>query len=222
MTPFELALKDPFLRAKGLSSSPPARWGLLDSMSDARLLGLVLLLPLPPSSFLFPLSSPDLTCQLLIAVGLAGLHLPALDRSDGRRTSSASASSQDLFCQHLMAVGLAGPQLLASSDFNRRESERDGPRRTSTGESLSAVGLAGLQPARVWALWASPDFNQLEKMSEDIPDRMSAYMTDRMPDRMSEDMPDRMPDRISEDIARWNARWNARKNVRGSARRYAG
>ena len=61
----------------------------------------------PPSSFflLLPPSSPDLICQLLIAVSLAGSHLPALDSS--------------------------------------------GPRRTSTGESLSAVDLAGLQPARV-------------------------------------------------------------------------
>ena len=74
-----------------------------------------------------------------------------------------------------------------------------GPRRTSTGQGLSAV-------------WALPDFNQrgsercgprrfnrLEKMSE----RMSDRMPDRMPDRMSEDIPDRMsedmPDRMSED-----------------------
>ena len=67
------------------------------------------------SSFLCP-SSPDLICQLLIAVGLAGSHLPALDRS--------------------------GP------DLNRRESERCGPRWTSTGDIRSAVGLAGPQPAR--------------------------------------------------------------------------
>ena len=32
--------------------------------------------------------------------------------------------------------------------------DTNGPRRTSTGESLSALGLAGLQPARVGALWA--------------------------------------------------------------------
>ena len=63
------------------------------------------------SSFLLP-SLPDLICQLLIAVSLAGSHLPALDSN--------------------------------------------GLRRTSTGESLRAVGFAGLQPARVWALWAAP------------------------------------------------------------------
>ena len=95
---------------------------------------------LPSSFFLLllpPSSSPDLICQLLIAVVLAGSRLPALDS------------------ESLSAVGL-----------NRRESERCGPRRTSTGESLSAVGLAGPQPApqpaRVWALWASPDFNRRE------------------------------------------------------------
>ena len=82
-------------------------------MSDARLL----LLPPSFSFFLLlpPPSSPDLICQLLIAVSLAGSHLPALDSN--------------------------------------------GPCRTSTGESLSAVGLAGPQPARVGALWASPDLN---------------------------------------------------------------
>ena len=131
--------------------SPPARWGLLDFMSDARLLLLQILLP--PSSLL-----------------LAGSHLPALDRSGPRRTSSARSwsqwSSPDLFCQLLIAVSLAGLQparvwaLWVSPDFNRRESAHCGPHRTSTGEGRSAVGLAGLQPARFGALWASPDFNR--------------------------------------------------------------
>ena len=76
--------------------SPPASWGLLDFISDARLL------LLPPSSSSFR----------------AGPHLPALDRSEPRRISSAALDS-------------------------------NGPRRTSTGKGLSAVGLAGLQPARV-------------------------------------------------------------------------
>ena len=87
---------------------------------------------------------------------LAGPHLPALDRSDLRRTSSASSvwqwSSPDLICELLIAVVVAGPLLPAL--------DRSGSRRTSTGESLSAVGFAGLQPARVCALWASPDFNR--------------------------------------------------------------
>ena len=142
--------------------SPPARWGLLDFMSDARLLHLVVLLFLPPrrtssASSWSQWSPPELVCQLLIAVVLAGPHLPALDRSGPRRTSTSES---------LSAVGLAGLQparvwaLWASQDFNRREFERCGPRGTSTGESLSAMGLAGLQPARVWALWASPDFNR--------------------------------------------------------------
>ena len=149
-------------------------------MSDARLL---LRLLLPPSS-----SSPDLICRLLIAVGLAGLHLPGLDHSGPRRTSSASSWSQwaspDLICQLLIAMVLAGLQparvwalwsspdfnrrgseLWASPDFNRWGSERCGPRRTSTGEGLSAAGLAGLQPVRGWALWALPDLT-----GEGLPD----------------------------------------------------
>ena len=107
------------------SFSPPARWGLLDFMSDARLL----LLP-PPRRFSSASSwsqwaSPDLICQLLIAVSLAGSHLPALDRLQPARAWA----------------------LWASPDLNRREPERCGPRRTSTGEGRSAVGLAGPQPS---------------------------------------------------------------------------
>ena len=181
-----------------------AKW--LDFMSDARLLVLVLLLPL--SSFLFPLSSflfprwtssassclqwasPDLLCQLLIAAGLAGPPLPALDRSGRRRTSSARSWWQ-----------------WASPDFNRRESERCGPRRTSTRESLSAVRLAELQPHLNGRPQRKP-YRMPKRMSDRMPDRMSEdmpkRMPDRMPDRMSEDMPDRMsediPDRMSEDL----------------------
>ena len=46
---------------------------------------------------------------------------------------------------------LAGPHLPAL--------DRSGPRRTSTPQLWSAVGLAGPQPARVGALWAPPDLN---------------------------------------------------------------
>ena len=102
---------------------------------------------------LLPSSSPDLICQLLIAESLARSHLPALDGNGPRRT--LSASSPDVICQLSIAVGHAGLQpsrvgaLWALPDFNRRDSARCGPRRTSTGEGRSAVGLAGLQPARV-------------------------------------------------------------------------
>ena len=58
------------------SFSPPARCGLLDFMSDARLLLLVV------HSFLPSFLPPSF---------LAGPHLPALDRSGPRRTSSASS-----------------------------------------------------------------------------------------------------------------------------------
>ena len=149
-------------------------------------------------------------------MGLAGPSLPALDRS-------ATASSRSQW---------------ASPDLNRRESERCGPRRTSTGEIQIAacgprrtstgeiriaVGLAGPQPARFGALWASPDLNRRDsarrgprrtstgpqgpetkpyRMPKKMPDRMSEDMPDRMsedmPDRMSEDMTGRTPDRMSE------------------------
>ena len=100
-----------------LSSSPPARWGLLDFMSDARLLRLVVL---PSSSFL------------------------------PHRTLSASSWSQwaspDLICQLLIAMVLAGLQparvwaLRSSPDFNQRESERCGPRRTSNRQGSERCG----------------------------------------------------------------------------------
>ena len=118
-----------------LHFSPPARWRLLDFMSACPppplpsflLLSARVLLFLPSSSS----SSPDLICQLLIAVGLAGSQLPALDRSGPRRTSSPSSWSQwaspDLHCQLSIAVDLNRRE-----SVTRRDSERCGPRRTST------------------------------------------------------------------------------------------
>ena len=79
-------------------------------------------------------ASQDHICQHLPSPdrgGFARSQLPALDRSGPCPTSTASSWSQ-----------------WASPDLNRRESERRGPRRTSTGESLSAVGFAGAQPGR--------------------------------------------------------------------------
>ena len=138
-------------------------------------------------------AAPPSSCPFLISSFLAGPHLPALDCSGPGRTSSASPwsqwSSPDTICQRLIAVvrrrtssastwwrtpNASARSLWASPDFNRREPERCEPRRNSTGESLNAVGLAGLQPARVWAavglaglqparvwaLWASPDFTR--------------------------------------------------------------
>ena len=90
-------------------------------------------------------ASQDHICQHLPSPdrsGFARPQLPALDRSGPCPTSTASSWSQ-----------------WGSPDLNRRESERRGPRQTSTGESLRAVGFAGAQPARVGALWASPDIN---------------------------------------------------------------
>ena len=106
-------------------------------------------------------------------------------------------------------MGLAGPQqarfgsLWASPNLNRRHSARCGPRRTSTGEILRAVGLAG--PQQNLNGQKQKQYRMPDRMSEDIPDRMSEDIPDRMPDRMSEDMPDRMsedmPDRMSDRIS---------------------
>ena len=155
----------------------------------------------PPSSLL-----------LLLVLLLAGPHLPALDRSGPRRTSSASSWSQwaspDLICQHLIAVGLAGPQLLArdrcgalwaSPDLKRRDSEHCGLCWTSTGEILRPRG-----PRRTSTGPQRPEtkpYRMPTRMPDRMPDRMSEDMPDRMsedmPDRMSEDMPDGMPDRYA-------------------------
>ena len=114
--------------------------------SQVRVVSFYVSLPASSSSFdpSSSSSSPHLICQLLIAVGLPGSQLPALDRSGPRRTSSASSWSQwaspDLICQLLIAVGLAQPPL---PDLNRRGSERCGPRQTSLSEIRSTVDLNG-------------------------------------------------------------------------------
>ena len=193
-TPSSPSTRPPQKLESNVFFSPPARWGLLDFMLVARLL-------LPSPSFFLLLAgphlpaldrseprrtssasswsqwaSPDLICQLSIAVVLAGPHLPALGPSGPRRTSSASSWSQwaspDLHCQLSTAVGLAGPQparvwaLWASPDLNRRDLERCGPCQTSTGEILRAVGLAGP---------TGP------KRPQTKPYRMPKRMPDRMP-----------------------------------------
>ena len=140
--------------------------------------------PAPPPS---PPSSPDLHCQLWIAVGLAGPHLPALDRSGHRRTSTASSRSQ-----------------WASPDLDRRKSACCGPRRASTGEIQSTLGLARPQPAKFCGLTGpQPDLNRTSTGPQ-RPETKPYRMPKRMPDRMSEDMPDRnledVTDRMSEDM----------------------
>ena len=118
----------------------------------------------PPSSFfllLLPSSSPDLICQLLIAVVPAGSHLPALDGTGPRRTLTGESLSavglagpQPATGESLSAVGLAGPPLpercrprqTSIAGPQPRDSEHCGPRRASAGEILRAVGRAGLQP----------------------------------------------------------------------------
>ena len=80
----------------------------------------------PSSSFFLPPSSLSRPSSSFL---LAGSHLPALDRSGPRRTSSASSWSQG-----------ASPDLIC--------------------QLLIAMVLAGLQQARIWALWTSPDFNR--------------------------------------------------------------
>ena len=67
--------------------------GLLFPTCQVRLLRFYVRCPDPPRFLprVLPSSAPDLICQLLLAVDLAEPHLPALDRSDIRRTSSASS-----------------------------------------------------------------------------------------------------------------------------------
>ena len=108
------------------------------------------------------------TGEGLSAVGLPDFNRRGSERCGPRRTSTGEGLSAvrlpDFNRRGSECCALAGLQPALSAvrlpDFNRRGSERCGPRRTSTGESLSAVGLAGLQPARFGALWASPDFNR--------------------------------------------------------------
>eukprot|EP00435_Cladocopium_sp_Y103_P017016 s1749_g4.t1 len=107
---------------------------------------------------------PELICQLQIAVGTAGLHLPAPDRSGHCRTSAASSRSQwalpDFNRELQIPVGTAGLQ--------PRAPDPSGHCRTSTASSRSQwalpgfnrelqipVGIAGLEPR-----WALPDLNR--------------------------------------------------------------
>ena len=137
----------------------------------------------PPSSLL-----------LLLVLLLAGPHLPALDRSGPRRISSASSwlqwASPDLNCQLSIAVGLAGPQpararsLWASPDLNRRESlwaspdlnwqdsEHCGPRHTSTGEILRALGLADLNRT---STGPQPDLNRTSTARNNAGDNRDSF-----------------------------------------------
>ena len=136
---------------------------------------------------------------------LAGPHLPAFDCSEPCPISTVSSRSQR-----------ASPQW-ASPNLNRRESERCGPRWTSTGGIVSAVSLAGPQPdlngqKKTEDIPYRMSEDMTDRMPEDMPDRMPEDMTDRMPEdmpdrradrmsnRMPEDLPDRMPDRMLEDI----------------------
>eukprot|EP00435_Cladocopium_sp_Y103_P014103 s4950_g3.t1 len=97
---------------------------------------------------------PDFICQLQIAAGTAGLHLPAPDPSGHCRTSSAT-SSRSQWALPLQSR-LPDPRL---PDFNRelqipvgtaglqpRAPDRSGHCRTSTASSRSQLGTAGLQP----------------------------------------------------------------------------
>eukprot|EP00435_Cladocopium_sp_Y103_P044178 s354_g12.t1 len=128
------------------------------SSSSSRLL---LLPPPPPPASSSSASSrsqwalPDFICQLQIAVGTAGLHLPAPDRSGHCRTSSASSRSQwalpDFSCDCQISVRAAGLQ--------PRAPDPSGHCRTSAATARSqralpdfsrdcqiSVGTAGLQP----------------------------------------------------------------------------
>ena len=124
------------------------------------------------------------------------------------------SSSFFLAGPHLPALDRSEPPQISSASSRSQWASRDLHCQLS-----SAVGLAGPQPARVWALWASPDLNQARFgalwASPDLnrrdsarrgpqPDlnrqKQSSYrMPKRMPKRMPYRMPKRMPDRMSED-----------------------
>eukprot|EP00435_Cladocopium_sp_Y103_P023185 s3152_g5.t1 len=97
--------------------------------------------PPPPA----PRQLQDFICQLQIAVGTAGLHLPPPDRSGHCRASSASSRSQcalpDISPDCQIPVGTAGLQ--------PRLPDPSGHCRTSVATSRElqiAVSTAGLQP----------------------------------------------------------------------------
>eukprot|EP00435_Cladocopium_sp_Y103_P074377 s590_g48.t1 len=111
---------------------------------------------------------PDFICQQQIAVGTAGLHLPATDRSGHCRTSCASSRSQwalpDFICQQQIAVGTAGLQPPAPyrsghcPDFtiNRSQWALPGlhaPAADRSGHCRSSSASNRLQ-------WALPDFSR--------------------------------------------------------------
>ena len=97
---------------------------------------------------------PDFICQLPIAVGTAGPHLPALDRS----------GSPDFICQLHIAEGTAGPEPGAPDPSGHCQTPTASPR------SHSAHRRAPTSDSM-------PD-----RMLERMPDRMPEYMSDEMPD----------------------------------------
>ena len=103
------------------------------------------------------LSFSSSSCQLVIAVGIAGPQLPA---------PTACSRSQ-----------------WASSDLSRQLPipDRSGHCRTSTGDVRIAAGTAGPQPPDRVSRW------MLNRLSEYMWDRMPEHTSDGMPDRMSED-----------------------------------
>ena len=190
--------------------SPPARRGLLDLsrfiVRICQTCGCSFLLSFLPcflprrassASSSSQWASPDLSCQLLIAVGLAGSQLPALDRSG---------------CQLWNAVSLAGLPLPALDRSGLRHASPDlhcqlsiaGPRRTSTGERRSALGSP--DPSGPKTLWASSEIRSAMGLAGPQPDHRTSTARNkaiwnaleciRMPKRM----PYRMPDRMSEDL----------------------
>eukprot|EP00435_Cladocopium_sp_Y103_P002284 s4094_g1.t1 len=98
---------------------------------------------------------PDFNRELQIAVGTAGLDLPAPDPSGHCRASTASSRSQwalpDFICQLQIAVGTAGLQ--------SRLPDRSGHCRTSTASPRWQWALPD-STASPGSQWAPPDFNR--------------------------------------------------------------
>ena len=172
-------------------------------------------------------SSPDLICQLLIAVGLAGSHLPALDSNGPRRTSSASSwlqwASPDLICQLLITVAFILSGILFSILYGfvcgrwGAVEVRRGPRRRRISPvecqkicqiecQIECQKICQIECQKICQVECQVECQKICQIECQKILRLECLIECQigMPDRMSEDMPDRMSeymaDRMPEDM----------------------
>eukprot|EP00435_Cladocopium_sp_Y103_P028896 s334_g7.t1 len=146
-------------------------------LSDVPVCILLLLLLLVLAGSRSQWAVPDFDCQLQIAMGTAGLHLPAPDRIGHCRTSSASSRSHWALPDFVYDFQIA----LGTADFFR--------------DCPIAVGTAGLQPrlpdrsghcrtsaATARLQWALPDFSRDRHIAVGIAGLQHVYMPERVPE----------------------------------------